>query len=134
MINCAKPDILIGVSDQAGLFTEQVVRSMKQHCDLPIIFPLSNPSRQVEAKPEDIIKWTNGEVVVATGSPFDPIEYNGTKIHIAQCNNSYIFSGIGLGVIACNAHRISDEILMASNALSDAYHKLRMLMQNCYRL
>lgn len=121
VINCAKPDILIGVSGQAGLFTEEVVRSMKQHCDLPIIFPLSNPSRQVEATPEDVIKWTNGEVVVATGSPFDPVQCNGKLMPIAQCNNSYIFPGIGLGVIACNARRVSDEMLMAaSNALADA--------------
>ncbi|ASP49353.1 NAD-dependent malic enzyme [Cognaticolwellia beringensis] len=126
VINCAKPDILVGVSGQAGLFTEQVVRNMKQHCDLPIIFPLSNPSKQVEATPEDIIKWTNGEVVIATGSPFEPVEYNGKKIHIAQCNNSYIFPGIGLGVLSCNARRISDEMLMAaSNALADSSPQAR---------
>lgn len=121
VINCAKPDILIGVSGQAGLFTEEVVRNMKKHCDLPIIFPLSNPSKQVEATPSDIIEWTNGKVVVATGSPFEPVQHNGKSIHIAQCNNSYIFPGIGLGVLACNARIISDEMLMAaSNALADA--------------
>lgn len=121
VIECAKPDILIGVSGQAGLFTEQVVRSMKQHSDRPIIFPLSNPSRQVEATPEDIIKWTDGEVVIATGSPFAPITHKGKRIHVAQCNNSYIFPGIGLGVLACRARIISDEMLMAaSNALADA--------------
>ncbi|MEI6893784.1 MAG: NAD-dependent malic enzyme [Colwellia sp.] len=121
VIHCAKPDILIGVSGQAGLFTEQVVRNMKQHCDLPIIFPLSNPSKQIEATPEDIIAWTNGEVVVATGSPFEPVQFNGKNIAIPQCNNSYIFPGIGLGVIACNARIISDEMLMAaSNTLAAA--------------
>ncbi|WP_435274006.1 NAD-dependent malic enzyme [Psychrobium sp. nBUS_13] len=121
VINCAKPDVLIGVSGQAGLFTEQVVRDMKKHCDLPIIFPLSNPSKQVEATPKQIIEWTNGEVVVATGSPFKPVAFNGKNLHIAQCNNSYIFPGIGLGVIACKANNISDEMLMAaSNALADA--------------
>ncbi|ASP49655.1 NAD-dependent malic enzyme [Cognaticolwellia beringensis] len=121
VINCAKPDILIGVSGQPGLFTEHVVRSMKRHCERPIIFPLSNPSRQVEATPAQIIEWTDGEVVVATGSPFDPIIHNGKHIHVAQCNNSYIFPGIGLGVLACSARIISDEMLMAaSNALADA--------------
>ncbi|ARD46300.1 NAD-dependent malic enzyme [Colwellia sp. PAMC 21821] len=121
VINCAKPDILIGVSGQPGLFTEHVVRSMKLHCERPIIFPLSNPSRQVEATPAQIIEWTDGEVVVATGSPFEPITHNGKHIHVAQCNNSYIFPGIGLGVIACSARIISDEMLMAaSNALADA--------------
>ncbi|MBA6416133.1 NAD-dependent malic enzyme [Colwellia sp. 6M3] len=121
VINCAKPDILIGVSGQPGLFTEQVVRSMKLHCERPIIFPLSNPSRQVEATPAQIIEWTDGEVVVATGSPFAPITHKGKYIHVAQCNNSYIFPGIGLGVLACSARIISDEMLMAaSNALADA--------------
>mgnify|MGYP003672459390 FL=1 len=121
VINCAKPDILIGVSGQPGLFTEQVVRSMTLHCERPIIFPLSNPSRQVEATPAQIIEWTDGEVVVATGSPFAPIMHKGKYIHVAQCNNSYIFPGIGLGVLACSARIISDEMLMAaSNALADA--------------
>ncbi len=120
-MHCAKPDVLIGVSGQPGLFTEQVVRAMKLHCDLPIIFPLSNPSRQVEARPEQVIEWTEGEVIIATGSPFKPVEYDGKMFHIAQCNNSYIFPGIGLGVIASKARLISDEMLMAaSNALADA--------------
>lgn len=121
VVNCAKPDLLIGVSGQPGLFTEQVVRAMQQHCEIPIIFPLSNPSRQVEARPEQVIEWTNGNVVIATGSPFSPVQYNGRTYPIAQCNNSYIFPGIGLGVIASKARLISDEMLMAaSNALADA--------------
>lgn len=121
VMHCAKPDILIGVSGQKDLFTEQVVRAMKQGCDLPIIFPLSNPSRQVEAHPKDIIEWTDGEVIVATGSPFSPVEYQGKTYPIAQCNNSYIFPGIGLGVIASKARIVSDEMLMAaSKALADA--------------
>ncbi|TMM46993.1 NAD-dependent malic enzyme [Colwellia ponticola] len=126
VINNAKPDVLIGVSGQAGLFSEEIVRSMKKHCALPIIFPLSNPSKQVEATPSDIIKWTNGEVVIATGSPFEPVQHNGKSIHIAQCNNSYIFPGIGLGVIACKARIINDDMLMAaSNALADASPQAR---------
>ncbi|QCZ94797.1 NAD-dependent malic enzyme [Salinimonas iocasae] len=121
VVNCAKPDVLIGVSGQPGLFTEQVVRAMKLNCELPIIFPLSNPSRQVEARPEQVIEWTDGEVVIATGSPFRPVEYKGKTYPIAQCNNSYIFPGIGLGVIASKARLISDEMLMAaSNALASA--------------
>lgn len=116
VMNCAKPGILIGVSGQAGLFTEPVIRCMKKNCDLPIIFPLSNPSRQVEAKPEDVINWTDGKVIIATGSPFKPVEYNGQLYPIAQCNNSYIFPGIGLGVLACKATSISDEMLMATSA------------------
>jgi malate dehydrogenase (oxaloacetate-decarboxylating) len=121
VVNCAKPDLLIGVSGQPGLFTEQVIRAMQQHCEIPIIFPLSNPSRQVEARPEQVIEWTDGKVVIATGSPFAPVQYKGHTYPIAQCNNSYIFPGIGLGVVASKAQLISDEMLMAaSNALADA--------------
>nr|WP_136251432.1 NAD-dependent malic enzyme [Ningiella ruwaisensis] len=121
VVNCAKPDLLIGVSGQPGLFTEQVIRAMQHHCSHPIIFPLSNPSRQVEARPEQVIEWTDGNVVIATGSPFAPVQYKGKTYPIAQCNNSYIFPGIGLGVIAAKARLISDEMIMAaSNALADA--------------
>lgn len=121
VMNCAAPDILIGVSGVAGLFTEAVVRAMKKNCELPIIMPLSNPIKQIEARPEKIIEWTDGEVIIATGSPFKPIEYNGKTYPIAQCNNSYIFPGIGLGVLACKANRISDEMLrIASETLAEA--------------
>lgn len=121
VVQQAKPDILIGVSGQPGLFTEDVIRTMKSNNELPIIFPLSNPSRQVEARPEQVIEWCDGDVVIATGSPFQPVEYNGKTYPIAQCNNSYIFPGIGLGVLATKASLISDEMLMAtSEALADA--------------
>ncbi|WP_417659051.1 NAD-dependent malic enzyme [Pseudidiomarina sp.] len=120
VMHCAKPGILIGVSGQPGLFTEQVVRAMHQYTEQPIIFPLSNPSRQIEAHPAHVIEWTDGEAIIATGSPFDPIKYKGQEYAIAQCNNSYIFPGIGLGVIAIKARIISDEMLMAaSNTLAD---------------
>lgn len=121
VMNCAKPDILIGVSGVAGLFTEAVVKAMKKNCALPIIMPLSNPIKQIEARPEKIIEWTEGEVIIATGSPFKPIEYKGKIYPIAQCNNSYIFPGIGLGVLAVKARRISDEMLrVASETLAAA--------------
>ncbi|MEO3866110.1 NAD-dependent malic enzyme [Rheinheimera fenheensis] len=121
VMNCAKPGVLIGVSGQAGLFTEAVVRAMKKGCETPIIFPLSNPSRQVEATPEQVISWTEGDVIIATGSPFAPVAYKGKRYPIAQCNNSYIFPGIGLGVIACKARIISDEMLRAaSKTLAEA--------------
>ncbi len=116
-----KPDILIGVSGQAGLFTEEVVKAMQLHCPVPIIFPLSNPSRQVEATPSQVINWTEGNVVIATGSPFAPVEYQGKTYPVAQCNNSYIFPGIGLGVVAANISRITDEMLLvASETLAAA--------------
>lgn len=116
-----KPDILIGVSGQAGLFTQEVIQSMKQYCDLPIIFPLSNPIRQVEATPTQVIEWTDGNVIIATGSPFDPVEYKGKTFPVAQCNNSYIFPGIGLGVVSANINLITDDMLMvASETLAQA--------------
>ncbi|MDP2713309.1 NAD-dependent malic enzyme [Rheinheimera sp.] len=124
VMNCAQPGILIGVSGQAGLFTEAVVRAMKKGCTTPVIFPLSNPSRQVEATPEQVISWTDGDVIIATGSPFAPVEFNGKRYAIAQCNNSYIFPGVGLGVIACKARLISDEMLReASKTLAAASPK-----------
>lgn len=117
----AKPDVLIGVSGQAGLFTEEVITAMQSHCPVPIIFPLSNPSRQVEATPTQVINWTQGKAVVATGSPFEPVEYEGKRYPIAQCNNSYIFPGIGLGVVSANINRITDEMLLvASETLAAA--------------
>jgi len=82
---------------------------------------LSNPSKQVEATPEQVIKWTEGKVIIATGSPFKPVTYKGQTYHIAQCNNSYIFPGIGLGVVAVKASRISDDMLrIASETLAAA--------------
>ncbi|WP_057832515.1 NAD-dependent malic enzyme [Colwellia sp. TT2012] len=116
-----KPDILIGVSGQAGLFTEEVITAMKSHCELPIIFPLSNPSRQVEATPSQVINWTKGQVIIATGSPFEPVEYQGKTYPIAQCNNGYIFPGIGLAVVSVGITRITDDMLkVASEKLAAA--------------
>ncbi|OAN18069.1 NAD-dependent malic enzyme [Photobacterium jeanii] len=111
----AKPTILIGVSGVPGLFSEDVIREMHQHCERPIIFPLSNPTSRVEATPADLIRWTDGNALVATGSPFEPVIHNGKTYPIAQCNNSYIFPGIGLGVLAVNARRVTDEMLMESS-------------------
>ena len=120
VVKNAKPSVLIGVSGQPGLFTEEVIRALAEHCERPIILPLSNPTSRVEAVPEDIIKWTDGRALIATGSPFDPVEYQGKTFNISQCNNSYIFPGIGLGVLAVNANRVTESMLMASsNALAD---------------
>lgn len=117
VIQQAKPSILIGVSGQSGLFNEQIIKTMKKHCALPIILPLSNPIKQIEALPEQIIAWTEGLAIVATGSPFPPVEYQGKSYTIVQCNNSYIFPGIGLAVVSANISRISDEMLMAASEI-----------------
>jgi len=114
------PTVLIGVSAQPGLFTEEIVRTMNEHCARPIIMPLSNPTSRVEAHPIDLINWTNGAAVVATGSPFMPVHFDDKVYPIAQCNNSYIFPGIGLGVLAVRARKVTDLMLMAaSEALAD---------------
>lgn len=121
VVRHARPTILIGVSGQKGLFTEEVVREMASHVARPILFPLSNPTSRAEAVPEDILNWTEGRALVATGSPFEPVTLEDGSIHpISQSNNTYIFPGIGLGVIAAGASRVTDAMFMASvRALSD---------------
>ena len=120
VVDNLRPGILIGVSGQPGLFTEQVIRTMNRHCTHPIIFPLSNPIKQIEALPQDVMEWTDGTAIVATGSPFAPVVYHDQIYPIAQCNNSYIFPGLGLGVVAANISAITDEMLMlASTTLAE---------------
>ncbi|MBK5401472.1 NAD-dependent malic enzyme [Pseudomonas sp. TH39(2020)] len=128
VVSNAKPTVLIGVSGKAGLFTQQIIETMHAHCPQPIIMPLSNPTSQIEAHPKDILQWTEGQALVATGSPFLPIELLGKTFPIAQCNNSYIFPGIGLGAIASKATRITDGMLMASaQALAESAGAGQML-------
>jgi malate dehydrogenase (oxaloacetate-decarboxylating) len=120
-IRAVKPTILIGVSGQPGLFTEEVIREMARHVDRPIIFPLSNPTSRAEAQPADVLAWTEGRAIIGTGSPFAPVEYGGQTFPIAQTNNVYIFPGLGLGVLALGIPRVSDAMLMASSrALAEA--------------
>ncbi|QIZ76410.1 NAD-dependent malic enzyme [Ferrimonas lipolytica] len=120
VVQNAKPSVLIGVSGTPGLFTQQVIESMAAHHDKPVVFPLSNPTSRVEATPEDILRWSNGRALVATGSPFSPVTIDDTEFVIAQCNNSYIFPGVGLGVLAAGADRVTDNMLMAaSRALAE---------------
>ncbi|WP_208950644.1 NAD-dependent malic enzyme [Rahnella sp. ChDrAdgB13] len=115
VVRHAKPTVLIGVSGQPGLFTEEIIREMHKHCARPVVMPLSNPTSRVEATPADILNWTDGAALVATGSPFAPVSHKGTLYPIAQCNNSFIFPGIGLGVIASGATRVTDGMLMAAS-------------------
>ena len=106
--------ILIGLSTFAGAFSESIVREMARKVERPLIFPLSNPTSKSEATAEDLIAWTDGRALVATGSPFAPVTYEGRKIPIAQCNNVYIFPAIGLGVVASRATRVTDAMLLAA--------------------
>ncbi len=115
VIHHASPTVLIGVSGQAGLFNETVIKTMLVHCERPIILPLSNPSKQIEALPESLINWTEGKAIIATGSPFNPVVYQDKTYPIAQCNNSYIFPGIGLAVIAGQIKHITPEMMMVAS-------------------
>ncbi|MBF8222656.1 NAD-dependent malic enzyme [Halomonas sp. 328] len=119
VIRQARPTVLIGVSGQRGLFTREAIEALHAGCPRPLVMPLSNPTSKVEATPEEVLTWTKGQALVATGSPFAPVELDGQSYPIAQCNNAYIFPGIGLGVIAAGATRVTDGMLMAaSNALA----------------
>jgi malate dehydrogenase (oxaloacetate-decarboxylating) len=109
-----RPTMLIGTSTQAGAFTEAIVKDMAGHVERPIIMPLSNPTSRAEALPEDLIGWTGGRALVATGSPFAPVEYQDRSYRIAQANNALVFPGLGLGVTVARAGRISDRMIAAA--------------------
>ena len=114
VIRHAHPSVLIGVSGQAGAFSEDAVREMAQHADRPIIFPLSNPTSRCEATPQDLLDWTEGRALIGTGSPFEPVRIWGKQVRIDQTNNSYIFPGLALGIIATRAKRVTDTMVMAA--------------------
>lgn len=114
------PTVLVGVSGQPGIFTEEIVREMAKQVARPIIFPLSNPTSRCEATPVDLMVWTKGQVIMGTGSPFDEIVKDGHPFRVDQTNNSYIFPGVGLGVIAVKAKRVTDKMFMvAAKALAN---------------
>lgn len=108
------PHALVGVTGQPGLFTEEVIRAVAAGVDRPVVLPLSNPTVRAEAIPADVFKWSDGRAQVGTGSPFDPVTLNGAIHHTSQVNNIYIFPGVGLGVVACRARRVSDSMFTAA--------------------
>jgi malate dehydrogenase (oxaloacetate-decarboxylating) len=114
VIGKLKATILIGLSTVRGAFSEPIVREMARKVERPIIFPLSNPTSKSEATAEDLIRWTDGRGLVASGSPFAPVSYNGRKITIAQCNNVHVFPAMGLAVVASRARRVTDAMLQAA--------------------
>jgi malate dehydrogenase (oxaloacetate-decarboxylating) len=114
VVKNAKPTALIGVSGQTGAFTEDVIRAMAGTAERPVIFPLSNPTSRSEATPEDLMKWTEGRALVGTGSPFPVVTWNGRQVPVDQTNNSYIFPGIGLGILSVDARRVTDGMFMAA--------------------
>jgi len=114
VIRRAKPTVLIGVSGQPGAFTESAIREMAKHTERPIIFPLSNPVSCSEANPQDLLNWTEGRALIGTGSPFPTVSFGGKNLPIDQTNNSYIFPGLALGIIASKARRVTDTMIMAA--------------------
>ena len=120
VIETAKPTILLGVSGQPSIFTKEIIEKMASYCKRPIIFPMSNPTSRCEATPEHLLHWTQGQALVATGSPFHPVKLDDKTVTIAQSNNAYIFPGLGLGIVATEATYVSDGMLMAASiALSE---------------
>jgi len=114
VVRNANVTVLAGVSAQAGAFTEEIVREMARHTERPIIFPLSNPTSKAEATPADILRWTEGQALVGTGSPFPPIEIDGRQTRVSQVNNSFIFPGLALGILVSQSHRVTDGMIMAA--------------------
>lgn len=120
VIKEVKPNVLIGTSTVPSAFTEKIVREMASHVDRPIILPLSNPTKLHEAVPADLFTWTNGKALVATGSPFNPVkgpwgsDGKEVEIKVAECNNSVVFPGIGLGGVLCRARLVTDKMLVAA--------------------
>ena len=121
IVNKYKPTMLLGMTAVGGLFTEQLIKDMAKHCDRPIIFPLSNPTTKAECTAEQAFEWTDGKCIFASGSPFDPVEMNDGRIfYPTQCNNMFVFPGIGLGVTICGAKTVSDRMLyVAAEALAN---------------
>jgi malate dehydrogenase (oxaloacetate-decarboxylating) len=110
----AKPSVLIGVSGQPGTFTEAAVREMAKYTPRPVIFPLSNPTSRSEATAQDLMDWTEGRALIGTGSPFAPVDVGGKKVPVTQTNNSYIFPGLALGILASKAKRVTDSMVKAA--------------------
>lgn len=113
-IRAAQPTVLLGTSTAHGAFTEDVIKAMAASTPRPIILPISNPTEKIEADPKDVVAWTDGKALIATGIPVDPIEYDGTTFHIGQANNFLVFPGIGLGVIVSGAQHVTPGILAAA--------------------
>jgi len=114
VVRNANVTVLAGVSAQAGVFTEEIVREMARHVERPAILPLSNPTSKSEAIPADLLRWTDGRALVGSGSPFPPVEVNGRMVRISQINNSFIFPGLALGILVSKARRVTDNMFMAA--------------------
>jgi malic enzyme len=114
VIKCFRPTVLIGTTGQAGDFTPEVIHAIAAVCHRPLIFALSNPTNKTECTPKEALQYSDGRALVATGSPFEPVEFDGRKRRIGQCNNVFVFPGIGLGVLICRATRVSQAMFLAA--------------------
>jgi malate dehydrogenase (oxaloacetate-decarboxylating) len=114
VVRVMKPTVLIGTSGEPGTFTEGVIRAMAEAVERPVIFPMSNPTSKTEAHPKDIMEWTNGRALIATGSPFDPVTHSGRTFRIGQGNNAFIFPGVGLGALIAQTREVTDEMFAAA--------------------
>jgi malic enzyme len=133
VIRHVRPTMLIGTSGTPGSFTEGAIREMAKHVKTPIVFPLSNPTSKTEAAPADILEWTEGRAIVATGSPFDPVPVEGVPRIIGQANNAFCFPGIGLGAVVAEAREVTDEMfLCAAEALASVVSSERLEQGSLY--
>jgi malate dehydrogenase (oxaloacetate-decarboxylating) len=114
VVRALRPTVLVGVTGVAGLFGEEVVRAMAEAVEHPAIFPLSNPTSSSEARPIDLMAWTSGRALVATGSPFDPVAVGDRHVRIGQSNNAFVFPGVGLGALVAEAREVTDSMFAAA--------------------
>lgn len=120
IVNKYKPTMILGMTAVGGLFSEKLIRDMAEHCERPIIFPLSNPTTKAECSAQQAFEWTDGRCIFASGSPFDPVEIKGKKFYPTQCNNMFVFPGVGLGVTLAGSKTVSDRMLhVAAEALAN---------------